>query len=130
MQVPDYAQPNAGAGLCTAGLWGTTSPAQAPTKPNNFLTKRNELGTFASDSLGQLDIPWHVFSVALPTQVGMVWYGMVDVCEGAPVAVSGWVLDRHDLAPCAANSLHWATISVSNIIGGTGTLCINHTIRD
>ena len=32
---------------------------------------------------------------------------MVEVCEGAPVAVSGWVLtDRHDLAPCAANSLH------------------------
>ena len=25
-------------------------------------------------------------------------YGMVEVCEGAPVAVSGWVLtDRHDL---------------------------------
>ena len=40
----------------------------------------------------------------------MVWYGMVEVCEGAPVAMSGWVLtDRHDLAPCAANtpnSLH------------------------
>ena len=31
----------------------------------------------------------------------MVWYmyGMVEVCEGAPVAVSGWVLtDRHDQA--------------------------------
>ena len=28
----------------------------------------------------------------------MVWYGMVEVCEGAPVAVSGWVLtDRHDV---------------------------------
>ena len=55
----------------------------------------------------------------------MVWYGMVEVCEGAPVAVSGWVLtDRHDLAPCAANSLHRVTISVSNIIGGTGTLGI------
>ena len=55
----------------------------------------------------------------------MVWYGMVEVCEGAPVAVSGWVLtDRHDLAPCAANSLHRATISVNNIIGGTGTLGI------
>ena len=49
---------------------------------------------------------------------GMVWYGMVEVCEGAPVAVSGWVLtDRHDLAPCAANSLHRGTISVSNMIG-------------
>ena len=51
-----------------------------------------------------------------------VWYGMVEICEGAPVAVSGWVLaDRHDLRPCAASSLHRGTISVSsNIIGGTG----------
>ena len=25
------------------------------------------------------------------------WYGTVEVCEGAPVAVGGWVLaDRHD----------------------------------
>ena len=55
----------------------------------------------------------------------LVWYGMVEVCEGAPVAVSGWVLaDRHDLRPCAASSLHRGTISVSNIIGGTGTLGI------
>ena len=54
---------------------------------------------------------------------GMVLYGMVEVCEGAPVAVSGWVLtDRHDLAPCAANSLHRETVSVNNVIGGTGTL--------
>ena len=98
-----------------------------------------------------------------------LWYGrgMVEVCEGAPVAVSGWVLtDRHDLpmqttsctwpyvvpigedpaahghwcaftdlyhtipylAPCAANSLHRVmlavTTSVSNVIGGTGTLGI------
>ena len=50
----------------------------------------------------------------------MVWYGMVEVCEGAPVAVSGWVLtDRHDVRPCAASSLLRETISVSNIIGGT-----------
>ena len=56
---------------------------------------------------------------------GMVWYGMVEVYEGAPVAVSGWVLtDRHDLAPCAANSLHRVTMSGKNIIGGTGTLGI------
>ena len=60
----------------------------------------------------------------------MAWFGMVEVCEGAPVAVSGWVLtDRHDLGPCAANSLHRGTMSVSiNIsnvkIGGTGTLGI------
>ena len=37
----------------------------------------------------------------------MAWYGMAEVYEGAPVAVSGWFLtDRHDLAPGAANSLH------------------------
>ena len=48
---------------------------------------------------------------------------MVEVCEGAPVAVSGWVLTgRHDLAPCAANSLHRVTMSVNDTIGGTGTL--------
>ena len=41
---------------------------------------------------------------------------MVEVCEGAPVAVSGWVLaDRHDLRPCAASSLHRGTISVSMV---------------
>ena len=57
----------------------------------------------------------------------MVWYGVVEVCEGAraPVAVSGWVLaDRHDLRPCAASSLHRGTISVSNVMVGTGTLGI------
>ena len=43
----------------------------------------------------------------------VVWYGMVEVCEGAPVAVSGWVLtDRHDLGPCAANGLHRGTYSL------------------
>ena len=48
----------------------------------------------------------------LNAELNVVWYGMVEVCEGAPVAVSGWVLtDRHDLAPCAANSLHRATMS-------------------
>ena len=57
--------------------------------------------------------------------IGMVWYGMVEVCEGAPVAAGGWVLtDRHGLAPCAANSLHRETISVNNMTGGTGTLGI------
>ena len=31
---------------------------------------------------------------------------MGEVCEGAPVAVGGWVLtDRHDLAPCATNGV-------------------------
>ena len=48
---------------------------------------------------------------------------MVEVCEGAPVAVSGWVLaDGHDLAPCAANGLHRVTTSVNDVIGGMGTL--------
>ena len=43
---------------------------------------------------------------------------MVDFCEGAPVAVSGWVLtDRRDLAHCAAISLHRETMSVNNVIG-------------
>ena len=43
----------------------------------------------------------------------MAWYGMVEFCEGAPVAVGGWVLtDRHDLAPCAVNGLHRVTISL------------------
>ena len=27
----------------------------------------------------------------------MVWYGMVEVCEGAPVAVSGWVLTLYGM---------------------------------
>ena len=56
---------------------------------------------------------------------GMAWHVMVEVCEGAPVAVSGWVLtDRHDVRPCAASSLLRVTTSVSNVIGGTGTLGI------
>ena len=51
----------------------------------------------------------------------VVWCGMVEVCEDAPVAVSGWVLAyRHDRRPCAASRLHRGTISVSNIIGGHG----------
>ena len=38
-------------------------------------------------------------------------------------SVSGWVsTDRHDLAPRAADGLHRATMSVSDMIGGTGTL--------
>ena len=46
---------------------------------------------------------------------------MVEVCEGAPVAVSGWVLtDRHDVRPCAASSLLRVTMSVSNVIGEHG----------
>ena len=50
---------------------------------------------------------------------------MVEVCEGAPVAVSGWVLaDGHDLRPCAASSLHRGTMSVSNVIGGSGKLVV------
>ena len=53
----------------------------------------------------------------------MAWHGMVEVREGAPVAVGGWVLaDRHDPRPCAASSLHRGTTSVGNMMGGTGTL--------
>ena len=49
------------------------------------------------------------------TSSSMAWHGMVEVCEGAPVAVSGWVLaDRHDRRPCAASSLHRGTMSVSD----------------
>ena len=65
---------------------------------------------------------------------GGAWHGMTEICEGASVAVmawhgmvevSDWVLtDGHDLGPCAANGLHRGTTSVSNMIGGTGTLSI------
>ena len=36
-----------------------------------------------------------------PRVASMVWYGTVEVCESAPVAVSGWVLtDKwHSLCP-------------------------------
>ena len=48
----------------------------------------------------------------------MVWYGMVEVCEGAPVAVSGWVLtDRHDVRPCAVSSLLRVMMCVNVSIG-------------
>ena len=37
---------------------------------------------------------------------GMVWHGMVEVCEGAPVAMGGWVLTHsfgfHNLTACMA----------------------------
>ena len=40
------------------------------------------------------------WQVLLEVVLRMVWYGVVEVCEGAPVAVSGWVLaDRHDVRP-------------------------------
>ena len=64
------------------------------------------------------------YSMVVASTVAHPWYGMVDVCEGAPVAVGGWVLtdrhDRTDLAPCAANSLHRGTTFVNNVTGGTG----------
>ena len=42
-----------------------------------------------------------VDTIARQSVCSDVWYGMVEVCEGAPVAVSGWVLtDRHDLSVC------------------------------
>ena len=66
-----------------------------------------------------------VFALSTPA-VKLVWHGMADVCEGAPVAVSGWVLtDGHDLAPCAASGLHRDAMSVNDVIGGTGTLSLD-----
>ena len=45
----------------------------------------------------------------------LAWHGMAEACEGAPVAVSGWVLtDGHDLGPRAANSLHRGPTSVND----------------
>ena len=45
----------------------------------------------------------------------MAWHGMVEVCEGAPVAVSGWVLtDRHDVGPCAVFSVVSSTAENSS----------------
>ena len=37
--------------------------------------------------------------MVVPSTFGFgLWYGMVEVCEGAPVAMGGWVLaDRHDV---------------------------------
>ena len=73
---------------------------------------------------GMVDVWTDVWRPKRPS-LASVWHGMVEVCEGAPVAVSGWVLtDRHDLTPCAANSLHRETMSVNDVIGGTGTLGI------
>ena len=46
--------------------------------------------------------------------------------QGAPVAVSGWVLtDGHDLAPCAANGLHRATMSVNDVSGSCPCTCMH-----
>ena len=52
---------------------------------------------------------------------------MVEVWEGAPVAVSGWVLtDRYDQAPCAANGLHRVSISVNNVsVNCAGVATVN-----
>ena len=71
---------------------------------------------------------WHERSVK---RHGMAWHGMAEVCEGAPVAVGGWVLtDRHGLAPCAANILHRVTVSLfPNDMAG-GTTIPYHTIRE
>ena len=36
------------------------------------------------------------------TRTSMVWYGMVEVCEGAPVAMGGWaVISAGATVPCA-----------------------------
>ena len=84
--------------------------------------------TFSGNPVTRSPYPETVWLQArTPERAAMVWYGMVEVCEGAPVAVSGWVLaDRHDLRPCAASSLHRGTISVSNI-GHLAIIHIHHT---
>ena len=44
---------------------------------------------------------FYFYFILVGSSAPYVWYGygMVEVCEGAPVAVSGWVLtDRYDLA--------------------------------
>ena len=45
------------------------------------------VGTVVRDVIF-IDTPRHT----LRPWLCVVWYGMVEVCEGAPVAVSGWVL--------------------------------------
>ena len=88
----------------------TTSSTRRPQLPAMpHLSARDPERGATGPCLGHRTVPVH-----------MAWHGMVEVCEGAPVAVSGWVLaDRHDLRPCAASSLHRETTSVSNVIGGT-----------
>ena len=54
---------------------------------------------------------WH--GMVLSVCYGMVWYGMVEVCEGAPVAMV--LADRHDLVPhaaiCSRSDVHaWPAI--------------------
>ena len=59
---------------------------------------------------------WQVHQVTISS---VVWHGMVEVYEGAPVAVGGWVLtDRHDSAPCAANGLHRAWHGMVDVCEG------------
>ena len=78
----------------------------------------------STKSLGCSTIPYHTTVAKAPvgrqgSSTVVWWCGMVKVCEGVPVAVDGWVLaDRHDLAPCATNSLHRVTIP-NNVTGGT-----------
>ena len=60
---------------------------------------------------------YYIYTTSATGVASMVWHGMVEVCKGAAVDTGGWVLTgRHDLAPCAADSLHRVTISVNNKI--------------
>ena len=91
------------------------------------LTDRHDVMPCAASSLHRetmsvSDMIGGTGMITLKTDL-MVWHGMAEVREGAPVAVSGWVLaDGHDVRPCAASSLLRVTMSVSDMIGGTGTL--------
>ena len=111
-----------------SGKWhiNPTSPSKTYTDYNAVVAQVKDAGFDAVVGLYESNMeekynldfshnPEWMASILLETQpslpcnhmvwYGMVRYGMVDVCEGAPVAVSGWVLtDRHDLVPCAANN--------------------------
>ena len=82
------------------------NPAPTARRAQTFATRRDGvLHGMAWHGMAWYGMVWYGM-----VWYGMVWYGMVEVCEGAPVAMSGWVLtNRHDLAPCAANSLHRVT---------------------
>ena len=62
-----------GAGDLLGELLDDARPARAPNQINLQPLVIKICGTYASQN-----------------QMCMVWYGMVEVCEGAPVAVSGW----------------------------------------
>jgi hypothetical protein len=81
---------------CTA----TSCSCSSGRPPHSFAPANHKCGNMCPQT--------GMCSLSIAVWYGMVWYGMVEVCEGAPVAVSGWVLaDRHDLRPCAASGMVW-----------------------